>query len=289
MAKKSDTLSPRQRQSARIMREKAALKRRKEWRKRAQIVGGVAAVVLGLAGGIWIWKHNLIEKTTRAMVDGAYQITARTGFAVQAIYLEGRSRTSKGEIDAALMIGKGSPILQLSLDDLRTRLEAIPSVKAAAVERALPGTLHVRIVEREPVALWQHQGKIALVDDKGVVMTGLDDAPYRHLPLIVGEGAPQHVVEILTVLASAPDLAKRFVAAVWVGDRRWNVRLDNGIEIKLPEQHPEAAWKQLADMHTQQQLLNRDVRAIDLRAPGKLFIKLSPEHTPAKTVGAKET
>lgn len=271
------------------MREKAAMKKRKLIMRRLQYVGGVLAIVGGASGGFWMWKHSVVSRTVETVVNGGYRMTADAGFALQSLYLEGRNRTPMGDIEKALGVKKGAPILQTSLGEMREKLEAIPSVKTAAVERALPGTLYVRIVEREPVALWQQGGKVALVDDNGVVMNDLDSAPYMHLPLIVGNDAPKHVKEILTILASEPELSKRFVAAVWVGDRRWNIRLNSGVEVKLPEIAPEEAWKKLAELQTHQQLLDRDVRAIDLRAPGKLFIKLSPEVMPHKTANAKET
>jgi len=289
MARKSDSLTSRQRQSQRIVREKAAMKRRKELLRKAQYIGAALSVVLGLTGGVWVWKHNIIEKAVAATTSGAYQMTVNAGFELEFLYLEGRNRTAMGDIEKALGVKEGGPILQLSLAQTREKLEAIPSIKSAAVERALPSTLYVRIVEREPVALWQNQGKIVLVDDKGVVMNGIDSAPYMKLPLIVGVGAPQHVEEILTILASAPELSNRFVAAVRVGDRRWNIRLNEGVEVKLPEKNSVEAWKKLAELQAHQQLLDRDVRVIDLRAPGKLFIKLSPEDMLAKTAGAKET
>ncbi len=143
-----------------------------------------------LAAALWLWKSGAAVRTAQAVADEAYGLTVKGGFAVQALYLEGRNRTSMDDIDKALGIKKGDPILQFSISDARDRLEKIESVKFAAVERALPGTLYVRIVEREPVALWQHQGKVSLVDDNGAVMNGIDSAPYQHLPLIVGDDAP---------------------------------------------------------------------------------------------------
>jgi cell division protein FtsQ len=143
------------------------------------------------------------------------------------------------------------------------------------------------------VALWQNQGKIALVDDNGVVMHGIDIAPYQKLPLIIGDNAPRHARELIEIMASEPELAKRFSSATRVGDRRWNVRLSAGkggtVEVRLPESHPEAAWKKLAEIEQQQRLLDREVKVIDLRLEGKMFIKLSPESEPAKTGNARET
>lgn len=291
MAKKSEALSQRQLQSQLIMRSKAARKKRQQWIKKAQIGAAVMFSVLLIGGGLWGWKSGAIARTVQTTIDGGYKLTAKAGFSVKAIYLEGRNRTSMDDINKALGIAQGEPIFQLSLAEMRERLEKIESVHVAAVERSLPGTLYVRIVEREPVALWQHQGKIALVDDQGVVMNGIDSAPYRQLPLIVGDNAPAHITELMTILAASPDLTQRFAAAVYVGERRWNIRLNGDVEVKLPETNAIDAWKKLAELETKQKLLDRDIKVIDLRLAGRMFIQVSPEELRGnkQANGAKET
>lgn len=289
MARKSDGLTPRQRQSQRIMREKAAQKKRKVfWRKFQIVVASITAVVV-VSGGLWAWKSGAAARTVESTVAGAYGLTAKAGFAVQTLYLEGRNRTPMEVVERALSVRKGAPILRLSLNAMRERLEQIESIRFASVERELPGTLYVRIIEREPVALWQHEGRVVLVDDKGVVMAGIDRAPYRHLPLIVGADAPQHVGELIDILAAAPELAKKFKAAVRIGERRWNMRLAGGIEVKLPEKNPEIAWKKLAGLQDRQKLLDRNVKVIDLRLEDRLFIRTAPQQAAEQTASAKET
>jgi cell division protein FtsQ len=290
MAKKNDGLTPRQRQSRQLMEEKATRKKREALMQKCMLAGGGIACVALLAGGIWCWKTSALERTQTALANSAYALSAQAGFVVKGLYLEGRNRTSIEEIEKALDIKKGDPILRLSINEVRARLEKIESVKMAAIDRSLPGTLHVRIVEREPVAMWQHEGKMALVDDNGAVMTGLDMAQFQQLPLILGDDAPKHVSEVLAILASQPDLVKRFAAAIHVGERRWNIRLSaqagENIEIKLPETDPAAAWKKLAELETKQKLLDRDIKVIDLRMPGRMFIKLVPENEPIKPAGS---
>lgn len=290
MGKRDDSLTPRQRQSQQIMRDKAAKKRRKIIMRKVFLIGGGVLGVLLLSGGTWAWKSGAAARAAQAVSNSAYGLTAKAGFSLQSLYLEGRNRTSMESIEKALGVKKGDPILQLSIIELRQRLESIESVKFAAVERALPGTLYVRIVEREPVALWQHEGKIALVDDNGIVMNGIDSTPYRKLPLIIGDGAPKHVGELIALLTSQPGLTKHFVAATWVGDRRWNVRLTGNLDVKLPENGATDAWKRLADLQSKQQLLERDIKEIDLRLEGRMFIKLAPEDMPGKPArNARET
>ncbi|MDE3059867.1 MAG: FtsQ-type POTRA domain-containing protein [Pseudomonadota bacterium] len=292
MARKKEWQSTRQRQSQQIMREKAARKKRQALLAKAAIIGGSALSLALLGGGIWAWKSGAAARAAQAVIDKGYELTGRAGFTVQALYLEGRNRTPMADIEQALGIKKGDPILRLSLSEARERLEKIESVKLAAVERALPGTLYVRIVEREPVALWQCQGSITPVDDQGVAMHDLDIAPYKHLPLIIGDDAPAHVSELLSMLAAEPDLAKRFAAAIHVGERRWNIRLTatgGEIEVKLPESHAGDAWKKLAELQAHQHVLDRDIKMIDLRLEGRMFIRLAPEEIPHKHANAKET
>lgn len=295
--RKEEKLSPRQRQSKQFMREKELQIKRQQFRRKLWLSSIALISILLVSGGFWVWKTSAISHALQATSDKIYSSTVQAGYAVKNIYLEGRNRTPIDEINQALDIDKNAPILELKLEEIRTRLEKIESIKYAAIERALPDTLYVRVVERDPVALWQYQGKITLVDDNGVVMNGLDTTPYKTLPLIVGEDAPKHVVDLLKILTSQPELAKRFVAAIWVGERRWNIRLkpkkatpdgEGNIEVQLPEKDSLGAWKKLAELQKKQQLLDRDVKVIDLRIDGKLFIKLPEGEITTKTSNAKD-
>ena len=299
--KKDEKLSKRQRQSKQIMREKELQLKRQQFMNRFKIGFAVFISVSLVFIGVWAWKHNSFSKMAQIASDKIYGVTVKAGYAVDNMYIEGRSRTPMDEINKALDIDKGQPIMSLKLDEIRARLEKIESIKYAAIERALPNTLYVRVLEREPVALWQYQGKTALVDDNGVVMNGIDIAPYKSLPLIVGADAPMHVNSLLELLASQPELAKRFSAAVWIGERRWNIKMRpsanlsavsdqaEDIEVRLPEKDSLAAWKQLAELQKKEQLLDRDIKVIDLRIDGRLFIKLPANDVRTKPINAKET
>jgi cell division protein FtsQ len=288
--KKQDELTPRQRQSQQIMREKASRKKRRVLVRRARIYGGIVICTIVFVGGAWLLLSGAGAQMATGISNGAYAMTARAGFSVQGIYLEGRNRTLMRDIEQALDIQRGESIFKVDIDDVRARLEEIPSVRTAAVERALPHTLYVRVAEREPVALWQQEGKMALVDEKGKVMADIDITPYQSLPLIIGEGAPRHVAEVISILASEPELAHQFAAAIRVGDRRWNIRMQNGTEIKLPEHKPLAAWKKIAELQSSQKLLERTVKMVDMRIEGRLFITVHPQEAQqSKSVGAKDT
>jgi cell division protein FtsQ len=150
-------------------------------------------------------------------------------------------------------------------------------VKSATIERRLPNEVHLLIVERDPIVLWQNQGKYYLVDRDGQVV-GDEVDEYADLPLMVGEGAPDHAAELVDLLNAEPVLKKRVKAVQWVGDRRWNIRLDRtigGIDVRLPEDNPVASWHELALLDRDQSLLERKVTLIDMRLPDRLVLRSS--------------
>jgi cell division protein FtsQ len=154
------------------------------------------------------------------------------------------------------------------------------------VRRVLPDTIVVEIVERRPLALWQHDKKFALIDEEGqVILRGDDVGQFRHLMVVVGEDAPSNATALVRMLATEPDLMQRVKAAVRVGGRRWNVHLAQGIDVKLPEQDAEGAWRRLADYQRRYGVLEKQIRMVDLRLSDRLTVLPAPPKTEGKAGG----
>jgi cell division protein FtsQ len=192
------------------------------------------------------------------------------------VLADGRDETSSGQILRAIDVRIGQPILSVDLKAARERLEELPWVEQATIERRLPDTLYVRLRESEPLALWQKQQRFFLVSRTGRVIDEPRIARFANLLVIVGPDAPAHVGELLELMSSQPALGQHVVAAVRVGGRRWNLRLDNGIDVKLPEADGVAAWRELARLDREQGILARDLSVIDMRVPDRLIVRLAP-------------
>jgi cell division protein FtsQ len=254
----------------------------RNWRLPAFFAGLALVGVAALAAGGW-WLHSTggLDRIGERLLA----VTASGGLAVTEIEVEGRSMTSRDSVLRAIGASRGTPILATSPARIKAELEAMPWIRSASVERLFPDTLSIRLVERQPFALWQSKGKLALIDRDGVVTTAERLERWASLPMVVGEDAASHAAEIVDVLATEPELAKRVSAAVRVGGRRWNLKMDNGIEIQLPEQNPGAAWAQLAKLERLNNLLARNVETVDLRLPDRLVVRTVPEppkETPKK-------
>ena len=209
-------------------------------------------------------------------------MTADVGFSVRQVYVDGRVRTGLEELRAQLGVEIGDPILGVDTEAARARLEQLTWVDQASVVRMLPESLYIRLIERQPLALWQQGGQFAVIDRTGAVIErGLDDArlpaAYRHLRVLVGEDAPRHAEALFALLSTEPALSDRVVAATWVGDRRWDLHLDNQVDVMLPEQDPQTAWRLLAAKARDEALLDRAVRVVDLRLlPERIRLQLDP-------------
>ena len=226
------------------------------------------------------WRSGRLQFVLDRVAAKSLALSVTGGFRVEQVDVVGREQTDPKALLSAAGLRRGDPILAFDPEAARQRIEALPWVSSAAVERRLPDTIAITIVERKPIALWQHNEKIALIDAAGANLgtVAIESAPA--LPLIVGGDAPVHVSELLNALRQHPELAKRVQASSWIGSRRWDLKLDNGVEVRLPELGMEEALQQLADAEASSRVLERDVAAIDLRLAGKMIVRLAHDLPP---------
>lgn len=200
---------------------------------------------------------------------------------VERVVMEGRVLTPEPLLRAALGVAPGDKLLGFSLEAARARIEALSWVQHATVERRLPGTVVVQVTERRPFAVWQNGGRFVLIDRAGQVVAEQDPvkdaAAFTVLPLVVGPGAPEGAAALMDQLAAQPGLKSRVVAAVRVGERRWNLRLSNGADVLLPEGQEGAAMARLMELHAAQALLDRPLQVLDMRLPDRLVVRPQPE------------
>jgi cell division protein FtsQ len=242
--------------------------------------------VVGCYGAIVASRTPVGQAAFAQVVDRIVGMTAALGLVVTGIEVEGRETTDAATVMAALSAVRGTPILSVNPHRAKEQLETLPWVRSATIERRLPGTLFVRLVERRPLAVWQHGGIQQLIDQEGAVVLVDDLSRFARLPIVVGDDAATSAASLIGMLASEPELAARVTAAIRVGGRRWNLRIDDVIDVLLPEESAETAWSRLAELERTNALLKRDVQTVDLRLPDRLVLRVNApparETAPAK-------
>ena len=256
--------------------------------RRAALWGAPLALAAGLGIGAVMSGAVHGPHSAQDIATAALDLTGKLGLVVTDIQVEGRETTDRATILAALDAHYGTPILAVSPARAKQQLEALPWVRSASIERRLPGTIAVSLVERRPLAVWQHDGKQELIDQGGTVIPVTDLSRFAKLPTVVGDDQARHgAAQLLGLLASEPDIASRVTALVLVGDRRWNVRIDNAIDVMLPEDDVAGAWSKLAELQRKNQILQRNVETIDMRLPDRLVMRVN-DATPKDASGAKK-
>ncbi|MFT8246272.1 cell division protein FtsQ/DivIB [Roseomonas sp. BN140053] len=214
--------------------------------------------------------------------EGVSGAVSGVGLKVREVRIEGAENASLPVLRTATGVRVGDPILGFSPEAARDRLESLAWVESAEVERRLTGTVLVRVSERRPFAIWQNNGRFAVVDRAGrVIATDRLDA-FGPLPLIVGAGAEKHAAALHDLLAQSPEVLVRTQALVRVGERRWNLHLHNGADVLLPEGEERPAIRRLAELQKQNALLDRPLAAVDLRLPDRLVLRQVSAPEPAR-------
>ena len=252
----------------RLLRKPARMLLRKDW-KLPRYVGLKAMAVFFLATAV---AGTLIGGHVMTVISA---VTAWSGLAIQKIEITGQSETSEVDIIHALGIGPFPSLVTFDVGSGRSGIETVPWVKQTTIKKLYPDTLQVSVVERQPFAIWQHDDKIELIDRDGDKITESIGEDYARLPFVVGEGAERRAGEYAELVAGVPSLKPRVHAGVLVAGRRWNIVLDNGVQLLLPEQDPAAALVAVSALDAENGLLSRDVAAVDLRLADKLVVRLT--------------
>lgn len=258
-------------------------------RRRRLLRGGAFGLLLLALVGATAYGVRLLDPLARldALAAALAALGRGPGLAVQEIRIEGREYTPREALLAAIGAVPGDPILDFDPHAARARLEQIAWVASAHVERRLPGTILVRLEERRAFAIWQRDGRFAVIDREGRVMATERIEAFGALPLVVGAGAERAAAPMIDLLRSAPEVADRVQALVRVSERRWNLRLHNNADVLLPEGQEEAAIVRLAELQARERLLDRPIAAVDMRLPDRLVVRLRPGDAPPASAGPR--
>ena len=245
---------------------------------------GVVLTVLLLAGSaaFGIVKGGHLDEFISALSDTRNALANSAGFRITTVAINGRKQLTQDEVLASGGVNGRSSLLFLDAAAVRDRLKANPWIADATVLKLYPGQLQIDIVERSAFALWQQEGRLSVISDDGTVLEPYLSSRFVSLPLVVGKGAETHARDFLALLARYPQVHAVTKAAIFVGERRWNLRLKDGLDIRLPENEVGNALASLSKLDRDDRLFSRDIVAVDMRLPDRLTVQLSDDAAKAR-------
>ncbi|KQT86388.1 cell division protein FtsQ [Aurantimonas sp. Leaf443] len=238
-------------------------------RRKPPRFGVLATLVIGssLAYGVAVGGHTI------AVIDAVAQ---PLGFSINRIDVEGNRETSEIDVLQTLWATGSQSLLSLDPTAARAALEKLPWIERASVAKIFPDRVRITVLEHRPFALWQRDGSFTVVDREGREIMPFTPGRFSMLPVIVGEGAADTAAMLLDEMEATPELRARVKAYIRVGDRRWDLRLDDGVTIRLPEDGPVEALEEVARIDRESGLLSRDIEAVDMRLEDRMVVKLTP-------------
>jgi cell division protein FtsQ len=254
------------------------------------LAAGYGLGLLAIVGSAWwAWAAEVPQRLARQSLTAMVESSADFGLIVNEVFVIGRRETPREHLLEALGVERGSAILGLDIAAARARLLALPWIAEASVERLLPDMIVVRIIERRPLALWQNHAQFALIDTNGEVIQRSDLDRFADLLIVVGDDAAKEAEALVAILERQPELRDQVEAAIRIGGRRWNLRLANGIDVRLPEENPDGAWARLAEYERTHQVLQRDIQVLDLRFADQLIVRRNTRPEEQETKKGQET
>jgi cell division protein FtsQ len=197
------------------------------------------------------------------------------GLRITAVSLTGSKEVSREEILTTAGVTGRASLLFLDADAARDKLLANPWIGDAAVLKLYPDRLQITVTERQAFALWQKDGRVSVIASDGTVLEPFVESRYMTLPVVIGKGAEHAAQDFLAVLDRHPDVRTLTRASILVAERRWDLRLLNGIDVRLPETGVEDALNRLVQLDHDKKLLTRDITMVDLRLPDRVTVRQS--------------
>ena len=240
---------------------------------------GIAVTLLFLltSAGYGVVCGDLSPVIVEELKDARDAAANFMGFRISSISVAGQLQVGREDILSTVGVRARSSLLFLDAVAARARLKTNPWIAEATVLKLYPDRLHIAITERDAFALWQNDRKIWVIAEDGVVLESYATDQFSSLPLVVGIGAELKAREFLSLVDKYPALRAQLYASILVSERRWNLKLKNGIDVRLPESGIEHALDTLVELDREKKLLSRDIVAIDLRLPDRVTVRLSDE------------
>ena len=239
------------------------------------------ATLLGSAT-LGVIKGGHVDVVLAQLADGRNALANSAGFRITSITISGRKQLSQDEVLGIGGVNGRSSLLFLDAATVRDKLKANPWIAEATVLKFYPGQLQIDLVERTAFALWQQEGRLSVIAEDGAVLEPYVARRFMSLPLVVGKGAETRARDFLALLARYPQVHSVTKAAIFVGERRWNLRLKDGLDIRLPENDVGNALSALSKMDKEDKLFSRDIVAVDMRLPDRLTVQLSEDAAKAR-------
>lgn len=221
----------------------------------------IFCATLGLFININVWENiSAIKK------DLKLAFVERPEFMIKVASIDGSSDELANEIREILPLDFPVSYFDLDIKYLHKVVNEIPAVASAAIKISVGGVLQINVTEKSPAFIWRKDNVMSVIDETGsFIRIANSRVDYPKLPLVVGEAANLVVSEISSLMQANEYFKDHVRAFIRVGERRWDLILENNVRIMLPQREFLAAFDRLMLMNEAGSLLSGRLSNIDMR------------------------
>ena len=196
-------------------------------------------------------------------------------FQIKNVIIEGSEKSNISKIENNVTEFKGN-LIGLNFNSIKEIVESSEWVKRASIKKVLPSTLKINVTENDPYAIYFQEGKSFLIDLDGSIITEINLNNYEDDLLFVrGENSPELLEQLIRDISIAfPNLTQTLEEVEFIEKRRWNLKLNNKLLVKLPDENIQQSLKNLKQLFEEQEVMESNIIEIDLRIQGRAALKV---------------
>ena len=204
-----------------------------------------------------------------------FPILLNNSFQIKNVIIEGSEKSNISEIENNVTEFKGN-LIGLNFNSIKEIVESSKWVKRASIKKVLPSTLKINVTENDPYAIYFQEGKSFLIDLDGSIITEINLNNYEDDLLFVrGENSPELLEQLIRDISIAfPNLTQTLEEVEFIEKRRWNLKLNNKLLVKLPDENIQQSLKNLKQLFEEQEVMESNIIEIDLRIQGRAALKV---------------
>ena len=189
-------------------------------------------------------------------------------FQIKNVIIEGSEKSNISEIE--------NNLIGLNFNSIKEIVESSEWVKRASIKKVLPSTLKINVTENDPYAIYFQEGKSFLIDLDGSIITEINLNNYEDDLLFVrGENSPELLEQLIRDISiTFPNLTQTLEEVEFIEKRRWNLKLNNKLLVKLPDENIQQSLKNLKQLFEEQEVMESNIIEIDLRIQGRAALKV---------------
>ena len=227
---------------------------------------GIPSLIIFCGTLILFLNINVHENIEALKKDLKRALVERPEFMIKVASVDGASDELAHEIREIMPLNFPVSYFDLDIKYLHKVLNDIPAVASAAIKVTVSGVLQINISERIPAFIWRKDDVISVIDEKGeFIRLATSRLDYPELPLVIGEAANLSIADISSLMEDNQYFLDQVRAFVRVGERRWDLVLDNNLRIMLPQTEFLAAFDRLMLMNHTGSLFSKQLSTVDMR------------------------